>query len=108
MIQSRLDNEQRELYATAYVRTYTNDVYVGPNIHWECLEQMAECDDHTTVYLKPIDGTTQRVVVAVLKNEEQMSDICKQLIPLCYAITQCVKGSSNNRVVVKWVNICDV
>jgi len=108
MIQPKLDNQQRELYATVLVRTYTSDVYVGPDIRWECLEQMANCDDQSSVYLEPVQGSQRRVIVAVLKNEEQMSDICKQLIPLCYAITQCVKDSTNNRLVVKWMNICDV
>jgi hypothetical protein len=106
MIQHGLNNDQRELYATAFIRTYTNDVYVGPDIEWECLEQMVNCPDGEMVHLKPLPGDTRRVIVAMVKDENEMSTISKQFIPLCYAITQCVK--SNNRMAVKWVNICDV
>lgn len=100
----RLTQEQRELYGTIYLRTYTEDVYVGPDIKSVCLSQMVDPKLDHMVHLQPIDNTDTRVLVALLNDVEQMSDASKDLITLSYAIGECVSGPTG-KVAVKWYQL---
>ena len=99
-----LTDEQRELYGTAYLRTYTDDVYVGPDIKSECLNQMVDDTLDHMVYLQPEEDSDTRGLVALLDDVDQMSKVCKYMVTICYAIGECVRGSSG-KIAVKWVQL---
>ena len=97
----RLTDQQRELYGTVYLRSYTEDVYVGPDIKSKCLSQMVDPKLNSMVHLEPIPNTDTRVLLALLDDIELMSEACKDMITLSYAIGECVKGPAG-KVAVKW------
>ena len=96
--------EQYEANAVAAARMYTEDVYVGPDITSESLEQMVDPDRDGMVYLEVVKDSNRRVIVALLRDEEAMSNLSKDLIPLCFAICECVSNYKHHSAV-KWYNI---
>lgn len=101
---NKAQEEQYEADAVLAARSYTEDVYVGPDITSESLTQMVDPDREGLVYLEPVEGSTRRVIVALLRDEQAMSDLSKDLIPLCFAICECVSNYKNHSAV-KWYNI---
>ena len=96
--------EQLEAFAVDTLKNYTQDIYVGPDIKTECLEQMLNSHDEL-VYLEPVEDTRlSRVVVAKLKHVDDLDIISKELIPLCFAIAQCV-SNAKLECAVKWYNL---
>ena len=84
------------------LKSYTSDVYVGPDVETDSMESIC-VDSDDLVYLQPVKDTDRRVVMAVLNTPDDIACISKELIPLCYAIGNVVAGG--NRVVVKWYNV---
>ena len=84
------------------LKSYTADVYVGPDVETDSMENMC-VDTDDMVYLQPVNGTDRRVVMAVLNSPDDIAGISKELLPLCYAIGNVVAGGK--RVVVKWYNV---
>lgn len=101
-----MNDEQREAHAVDVLKSYTSDIYVGPDVETESLEQMAAA---FPVYLKPVQHSTRRVVVGMLRSLEHMTEISRELIPLCYAIGWASgRKTANGNIVVKWYNITAV
>lgn len=99
--------EQYEAAAVAAARTYTEDVYVGPDITSESLNQMVNPDLEGMVYLEPSEDTDKHVIVTLLRDEQSLDSLCAEMTPLCYAIRECVSNYKHHSAV-KWLNIANI
>jgi len=97
-----MNSEQLEAMAVDILKGYTADVYVGPDIDADSMENICT-DTDDMVYLQPVQDTDTRVLMAVLKTPDDITRISKELIPLCYVIGNVVAGGK--RVVVKWYSV---
>lgn len=100
-----MNSEQHEAYAVDVLKSYTPDVYVGPDIREESMRQMVDPDHEGMVYLEPVHGTTRRVIVSLLKSTDHLTDISRDLIPVCFAIGNCISNPKTRLVAVKWYNL---
>lgn len=101
-----MNSEQLEAHAVDAIKPYTQDIYVGPDIETECMEQILNPTTDELMYLRPVTNSIRRVIVAKLKHVDDLKSISKELIPMCFAIGHCV---SNPRLecVVKWYNLSE-
>ena len=100
-----MNSEQHEAYAVDLLKSYTPDVYVGPDIREESMRQMVDPDHEGMVYLEPVHNTTKRVIVTLLKSADHLTDISRDLIPCCFAIGNCISNPKTRLVAVKWYNL---
>ena len=109
-LETKMNNIQLEQYeaaAVAAARAYTEDVYVGPDITSESLNQMVNPDLDGMVYLEPSEDTDKRVIVTLLRDEQSLDSLCAEMTPLCYAIRECVSNYKHHSAV-KWLNVASV
>lgn len=100
-----MNTERHEAYAVDVLKSYTPDVYVGPDIREESMRQMVDPDHEGMVYLEPVHNTTKRVIVSLLKSADHLTDISRDLIPFCFAIGSCISNPKTRLVAVKWYNL---
>lgn len=101
-----MNAEQQEAHAVDVLKCYTPDIYIGPDITQQCMNQMVDQSRDDMVYLEPVQGTKTRVIVGLLTggdHVEKIAEISKQLIPLCYVINY--QTSSGVGVAVKWTSL---
>ena len=100
-----MNSEHHEAYAVNLLKSYTPDVYVGPDIHEESMRQMVDPDHEGMVYLEPVVDSKRRVVVSLLRSADHLTEISRDLVPCCFAIGSCISNSKTRRVAVKWYNL---
>ncbi len=98
------NDEQLEAEAVTAIKKYTDDVYVGPDIKSECIKAMVNRHADDMVYLHPVENTNRRVIAALLKSADVMSEVSKVILPYGYAIGQCI-SNDHGQVAVKWYHL---
>lgn len=103
---NEINQEQLEAHAVDILKTYTPDVYAGPDITWACMNKLLEPDDESLIYMEPCPESNRRVLVANLDTFEQVKELSRELIPLCYVIGSSGaawrKRTNTMHVVAKW------
>lgn len=103
---NEINQEQLEAHAVDILKTYTPDVYAGPDITAACMDKLLEPDDESLIYMEPTTDNDRRVLVAKLDTFGQVKDISRELIPLCYVIGSSgaawCKHANSMHVVAKW------